>query len=213
MDSDIDTPVQSEMFADSSWIHIFRSMFSAGAVAKLGPYAFTTLVAIKVHTNFKTGEAFPSIDTLCGQTGISRPVIIKSIKTLENEGYLEKARVGRKSVYTLKEKIQLTDKLGRPTATATWDYIPHAVQSAVSELKRVVIEGSIDGFDAKVVQFKIANMQIIIGDNNTQNAQVVDLDGSLSTVTDPYLRDQIRNAYINQLKQVQRELPIDVDED
>jgi hypothetical protein len=49
---------------------------------------------------------------------------MRDLKALEDKGYLTKEKRGRSNVYHLREKIEIKDAAGRPTAVATWDYLP-----------------------------------------------------------------------------------------
>ena len=77
---------------------------------------------------------------------------------MEDHGYIIKEKVGRKNLYTLREKILITDHTGKPAGQATWDYLPDAVRTAVADVKNVLMSG--DFADAKVV--KIENLQVVI---------------------------------------------------
>ena len=122
---------QMDLFkAETTWFHVFVSMIENGDVAKMGPYAVTVYLVVKAYTNWKTGKAFPSIETIAEKSGISRRQVINSLATLSENGYIDKTKVGRKNSYTLREKITLKDQEGRPAAFATWDYLPSTVEAA-----------------------------------------------------------------------------------
>jgi biotin operon repressor len=89
---------------------------SRNAVAEIGGTAFTVYCAIKAHVDFNTGESFPSQKLLAEQTGFSERQIIRSLKTLEQHGLLEKTREHTRNLYRLKERLVI-DK----TMVATWD--------------------------------------------------------------------------------------------
>ena len=56
---------QMDLFkAETTWFHVFVSMIENGDVAKMGPYAVTVYLVVKAYTNWKTGKAFPSIETI-----------------------------------------------------------------------------------------------------------------------------------------------------
>ena len=96
---------QLEMFkAETTWFHVFVSMIENGDVAKMGPYAVTVYLVVKAYTNWKTGKAFPSIDTIASKSGISKRQVINSLAVLTENGYLDKVKVGRKNNYTLRKK-------------------------------------------------------------------------------------------------------------
>jgi len=161
---------QMDLFkAETTWFHVFVSMIENGDVAKLGPYAVTVYLVIKAFTNWKTGKAFPSIDTIVEKSGISKAQVIRSLAALTETGYLDKVKIGRKNNYTLREKVTLKDHEGRPVAFATWDYLPSTVEAARAELKRFMLTGEHDG---KILYVETLNLsvQVNMGDNcvNTQ---------------------------------------------
>lgn len=157
---------QMEMFkAETTWFHVFVSMIENGDVAKMGPYAVTVYLVIKAYTNWKTGKAFPSIDTIAAKSGISKRQVINSLAVLTENGYLDKVKVGRKNNYTLREKVTLKDQEGRPAACATWDYLPSTVEAARAELKRFMLTGEHDGKILFVENLNL-NIQFNQGDHN-----------------------------------------------
>lgn len=165
---------QMELFkAETTWFHVFVSMIENGDVAKLGPYAVTVYLVVKAYTNWKTGKAFPSIETIAEKSGISRAQVIRSLASLTENGYLDTAKVGRKNHYTLREKVTLKDQEGRPAAFATWDYLPSTVEAARAELKRFMLTGEHDG---KVLYIETLNLnvQVNTGDHNVNNQGKLD---------------------------------------
>ena len=86
---------QMDLFkAETTWFHVFVSMIENGDVAKMGPYAVTVYLVVKAYTNWKTGKAFPSIETIAEKSGISRRQVINSLATLAENGYIDKTKVG-----------------------------------------------------------------------------------------------------------------------
>lgn len=157
---------QMEIFkAETTWFHVFVSMIENGDVAKMGPYAVTVYLVVKAYTNWKTGKAFPSIDTIAAKSGISKRQVINSLAVLTENGYLDKVKVGRKNNYTLREKVTLKDQEGRPAACATWDYLPSTVEAARAELKRFILTGEHDGKILFVENLNL-NIQVNQGDSN-----------------------------------------------
>lgn len=146
-------PKQAELFeAQTHWFHIFKAMIDSGDLAKMPGSAVKVYMVIKAHTNFATGQAFPAIDTISEKAGISVAQVKRELKTLEDFGYITKAKQGRNNVYTLREKVEITDAAGRPAAVATWDYLPSSVQHAVADLKNVLVSGDLAG--AKIVHIE-----------------------------------------------------------
>jgi DNA-binding transcriptional ArsR family regulator len=160
---------QFELFqAETTWFHIFRSMMDSGDAARMGGNAFMIYCIIKGHTNFRTGRAFPSIDTIIEKSGLSKSQVLRELSTLEDMGYITRAREGRKNVYTLREKIGISDDKGRPIADATWDYVPDGVRTAVAELKHVMMTGDFKG--AKIIN--IENMTVHFNQANDSSVQI-----------------------------------------
>ena len=185
---------QQELFqAQTTWFHIFKAMIDNGNVAKLGPYAVTVYLVIKSYTNFSTGRAFPSVETIAEKSGISAPQVKRCLVILENTGYITREKKGRSNVYTLREKVEFTDKDGRPAAVATWDYLPSTIEAARAELRNFQMTGQNDG---KIVNIERAIFNIQIGNNSRQTNFNMDLD----KITDPELR-QILADIINTHKE------------
>lgn len=154
---------QGELFkAETTWFHVFKDMIDCGDMAKIDGSAIKCYLVIKSHTNFSTGRAFPAIETIMEAAGLSESQVIRCIKQLEEFGYITKRKEGRKNIYTLREKVQVTDEQGRPAAVATWDYIPGSVRDAVADLKNVVMTGDLAG--AKIVH--IERMQVNVNVNH-----------------------------------------------
>lgn len=63
-----------KLSAELTWFHVFKAMIDDGEVAKIGASAFTTYCVIKSHTNFSTGVAFPSIETISEKSCIGHVV-------------------------------------------------------------------------------------------------------------------------------------------
>lgn len=158
-------------------------MFNQGTVAEVGAYAFTVYCAIKAHTDFNTGAAFPSQKLLAQQTGFSERQIIKSLQVLEKHGLLEKNREQTRNVYRLRERLVIDSK-----TVATWDYLPATLKKARQELKNFALTGELK--DAKIVHIEIQNLTIetlITGDQVQGNQFKIDLDG----ISDPFLRSKM----------------------
>lgn len=150
---------QNELFqAQTTWFHVFKNMIDNGDVAKMGAYATTVYMVIKAHTNYSTGLSFPAIETIAEKSGVSIPQVKRELKKLEEFGYITKVKKGRNNQYTLREKVDIQDAAGRPSAVATWDYLPGAVQDAVADLKNVLVTGKAE--NAKVVHIERLTVNI-----------------------------------------------------
>ncbi|MBF0169040.1 MAG: helix-turn-helix domain-containing protein [Alphaproteobacteria bacterium] len=157
-------PMKPKFRADGSWFHVFRDYVHSGACAGLGPYATTILIVIKSFTNFETGYSFPSIQTICELSGISRRQVLLSLASLEQAGFLTKIKEGKSNSYRVRERVQINDHAKRPVAVAIWDYLPRAVKQAQAELQNFVLEGNVsDGSPQRVIYIEqlCLNLQIV----------------------------------------------------
>lgn len=148
--------------AQTTWFHIFRSMLDGGDIAKMGPHATTVYLAIKAYTNWSTGKSWPGVDLIVTKTGISRAQVMRSLRVLEDMGYLTKEKDGRKNVYKLREKVAVYEKHDgdmRPVAEASWDYLPSTVKEAVAELKKFTVTGSDSGLNIINIENLTLNIQ------------------------------------------------------
>lgn len=174
---------QQELFkAETTWFHVFRTMIENGDVAKMGPQAFTVYCVIKGHTNFSTGHAFPSIETISQKGGLSDTQVKRELKTLQAMGYITKQKRGRNNDYTLREKVDIADESGRPAAVATWDYLPNSVQAAVADLKNVLVTGEIA--NARIVHIERLTVNV-----NTGNGTQFNID--MSAIKDGELKESL----------------------
>jgi len=171
------------MNAETTWFHLFRSMIVGGDLKEMGAPAFAVYCTIKAHVDFSTGAAFPSVARIQELTGTSKSSVLRCLQRLEELGFLSKEKVGRKNVYTLREKVNINDHEGRPEAVATWDYLPRTVQDAQAELKNFLLTGKQDG---SIIHIEHLNLQVNIGGTNTQ--ENYDLSERASKVSDPKLR-------------------------
>jgi DNA-binding MarR family transcriptional regulator len=185
------TSTQRELFeAETSWFHVFKAMIDSGDLATMSGSSVKVYLVIKAHTSFSTGRAFPAIETIAEKAGLSRSQVLRELKALEAFGYLSKAKIGRRNEYRLREKVQITDDTGRPTAVATWDYLPSTVKEAVADLRNVLVSGDLAG--SKIVHIERLQLNI----NVVQAGGVaINLQGALDSVKDPELRQQLTNLF------------------
>ena len=154
---------QSELFkTDIGWFHIFKELIRNGTWARLSTAATKLYPVIKAYANHKSGEAFPSIETLKEFSGMAGASVIKALKELEAEGLLAKSgAAGSHNNYSLLEKFEVTDSEGRPAASVTFDYMPALVGDAVAELKNFMAKGMTMP-DGKTQFIKIENLTLNI---------------------------------------------------
>lgn len=160
MDGDASNASGEPLEAQTTWFHVFVAMIESGDLVKIGPHAFTVYATIKAHTNFKTGNSFPAVETIVEKSGISRAQVMRSLSVLEQNGYLTRKKKGRHNIYTIREKVDIHDSVGRKTAVATWDYIPDAVEEATMQLKNFIVSGKLG--EGKVIYIENLNMNVQI---------------------------------------------------
>lgn len=161
---------QSELFkTDVGWFHIFKELIRNKTWARLSSNSKSLYPVIKAYANHKSGEAFPSIDTLQEFSGLARASVVKALKELEAEGLLAKSgAAGRHNNYSLIEKFEVTDSEGRPAASVTFDYMPALVGDAVAELRNFMAQGMTTP-DGKTQFIKIENLTLNITQIAKQN--------------------------------------------
>lgn len=70
---------------------------------KIGSDGMTLFVYLRYRTNHETGEAFPSLDTICTETGLTRRRAVVAARSLVKNDLLDKRRrFSGSTVYTLK---------------------------------------------------------------------------------------------------------------
>lgn len=159
---------QHELFkAETSWFHVFKDMIDNGDMARLDGSAIKVYLVVKSYTNFATGHAFPAVELVGEKAGLSRPQVMRCLKSLEEAGYITRSKAGRQNVYTLREKVIINDSEGRPQAVATWDYIPNNVKTAMAELKHAVVSG--DMLNGKIIHIENLILNIATGDSTQVN--------------------------------------------
>lgn len=184
---------QQELFeAQTQWFHVFKAMVDNGDLAKLSGSAVKVYLVVKAFTNYSTGRAFPALETIVEKSGLSLSQVQRELKSLEEFGYISKSKEGRKNIYTLREKVEIKDDQGRPTAVATWDYLPSSVQHAVADLKNVLVTGELAG--AKIVHIERLQVNINHLSDNAINFNVQDFMSSLEKMPAP-LREKMLRAY------------------
>jgi DNA-binding transcriptional MocR family regulator len=172
-------PEQGELFqAETSWFHVFRAMVESGDVAKLGPHAVTCYLVIKSYTNWSTGKAFPALETIATKAGVSLAQVKRSLTALEALGYIVKEKRGRCNSYALREKVEVLDGQGRPSAVATWDYLPNSVREAQAELKNFLLTGKT--LEGGILH--IENLTINVFKDNAQQVNITAPAEALNTM-------------------------------
>lgn len=166
--------IETRLFqATTTWFHVFRSMIESGDVRSIGPHSLAVYVVLKSYSNFSTGKSFPSISTIAHGSGVSDRQVKRSLRVLEEHGYIVRKRVGRRNEYVLREKVQLKSAAGAIAAVASWDYVPNCVARATADLKNVLVAGA---SAAQIIQIERLQVNITQARDNSVviNAQNVD---------------------------------------
>jgi hypothetical protein len=82
---------------NSVYVKVFKSMFTSGLVAKLGPTNFTTLMALSSFMNEK-GECYPTQIQLAELIGVHKNTVNKYVNDLLDVRFDGQALVTRKKV-------------------------------------------------------------------------------------------------------------------
>jgi DNA-binding transcriptional MocR family regulator len=154
---------------------------------------FKVYAVIKAHTHMQTGAAFPSVETIAEKCGLSSRQVLRDLQHLEALGYVKKTKHGRHNTYQLREQITITDGEGRTVAHASWDYIPALVQTAVADVRQVLLSGDLAG--AKVVHIEQLNIQVNLNEVHpggiANNAVTQTTAEAIQSIKDPALREQL----------------------
>lgn len=178
--------------AETTWFHIFKAMIDNGDLAKLSGSSVKIYLVIKSHTNFSTGQSFPSMEIISEKSGISIAQVKRELKSLEDFGYISKSKIGRRNFYTLREKVEIKDDIGRPAAVATWDYLPSSVKHAIADLRNVLVSGDLAG--AKVVHIERLQVNINNLHDNAINYNIQQFMADLDKLPSD-LRDRVLKAW------------------
>lgn len=164
-----------ELRAETTWFHVFRSMFSSGDAAKMGPHAVVVYLVIKAHANFRTGFASPSIDLISTMSGVSRSQVIRALETLEREGYIERTLAGRSNKYVLREKVLIRDRSGQQSAVASWNYLPGSLHTTIDHVKTATRSG--DLASSPVVHIERLQVNVTQVQGPTLMLNLADIEG------------------------------------
>lgn len=123
-----------------------RDLFESGLVAFIGPNSFAVWTAIKMHANFNTGTAWPSIRKLCDLTGLTDKTVMKCLDTLTEAHLLrivEKGNRRKATRYVARERMDV--RLGdRVLCTIVVDYVPARIRTTLSRIGQAVKTGETD---------------------------------------------------------------------
>lgn len=127
-----------------------------------GIYATAVYNSLSRHADFHTQEAFPSIEKIAEQHNISRPSVIKGIKSLESWGIIkvakekdEKTKRQKVNIYYLVDKSEWKPKPSRVNEIDTESRVNLRSEPSQSQNKSRVNE-----IDCKDTQFKDTQLRL-----------------------------------------------------
>jgi len=164
---------------NGTWFHVLRSFSHDKEIAKIGTMALAVYIVIKGHTDFQTGNAFPSIPAIAEQIGVTDDTIRLALKKLVKQGWLTVAKKGRNNQYGIVEKVHIDSVDGQRWATAQRKYVGTQFQPFVDELQRLVRTGNLPT-DKNITINLTVNVQNVAGDSYT----VINNDAGTSAAQD-----------------------------
>lgn len=100
-----------------------RDLFESGIVAEIGANAFATWMALKWHSDYATGQAFPGVRRLAEMVGLNKDTVSRCLHTLEEAKLLRTQARGRGKTYIPRERLDV--RLGDVVAChVVVDYVP-----------------------------------------------------------------------------------------
>lgn len=130
-----------ELAVEHHWFHIVRAMILNGQLRDMGPNAWAAYCIIKAHTALDTGESWPSIETIADLMGVSKPTAERAVKTLIDDGVVERGRKkGRSGTFKIRESVPMTLQ-GEVIAKGERSYSPLGFGDFIEELKRYAKHG------------------------------------------------------------------------
>lgn len=154
-------------------------MILNGDLCKMGTNAWAAYCIIKAHTALDTGESFPGIETIAELMGVSKPTAERAVKTLIDDGYVERGRKrGRAGTFKIKESVPMTLE-GEVVARGERTYAPLEFKSFIDQLQAFARTG-IEPSDGRItINFNINvisqgdNGSVHIGDVKIESGAIL----------------------------------------
>jgi len=168
------------------WVPIMRAMFDSGEVSEMGSPAFLCWVCLRTYSDFNTGMAYPSIETLSEKLRQSTKSTSNQIRTLIDMGYVRKYKSKGRNYYQVIDKFKAEEMTtGNDETVIEKEYIPQKFTDGLSALKEFRSNKisprqlQLMGFEIEMPQ-QVQNFFLIIGDNNdvTTNQVIIQKQGS-----------------------------------
>ena len=115
-------------------------LFESGLVAQIGVSAFAVWAAIKAHSDYQTGIAWPSIRRLMLLTGLASATVQKCLDTLEASHLLRSEVKNKRRYYVARERLDVS--IGsRVLCTIVVDYVPSVMRDKLKRVKDALSTG------------------------------------------------------------------------
>jgi DNA-binding transcriptional MocR family regulator len=103
-------------------IRILNTLFASGVWYEMTLSEIRVYVAICGHWNWQRLEAYPSINTLAGETRLSRRGVIYAIERLKGRGLIRVVKRGRKNYYQIFDYLfkMASTSIGAKSALIDW---------------------------------------------------------------------------------------------
>ena len=157
------------MRVQGTWFHILRSFSHDKEIAKIGVMALAVYIVIKGHTDFSTGNAFPSVQEIAEQIGVKKDAVLDALKRLVEHGLLVVRKNGRSNHYSVVERVSIETNDGAPWATAERVYAGKEFGGFVDELQRLAKSGNLPTDRAITINLTVNVQNNMMGDNSTAN--------------------------------------------
>ena len=117
-----------------------RDLFESGIVAEIGANAFATWMALKWHSDYATGQAFPGVRRLAEMVGLNKDTVSRCLHTLEEAKLLRTQARGRGKTYIPRERLDV--RLGDVVAChVVVDYVPAKLREKLIGMETALESG------------------------------------------------------------------------
>ena len=125
---------------DSSFMTTQRDLFESGLVAEIGANAFAVWMALKWHSDYATGQAFPGVRRLAEMVGLNKDTVSRCLHTLEEAKLLRTQARGRGKTYIPRERLDV--RLGDVVAChVVVDYVPAKLREKLIGMETALESG------------------------------------------------------------------------
>lgn len=182
------------------FVKILNDIVSSGAMAEMGASAFMVLVAVRSFVPISGTSSFPSQQTIAEHTGLSVTTVKRSLKRLEELGWLEKRSVGKRNVYATYDFVRAssTDLETRPDYELRFPYGALASKNVDPDIRQFAKSGTLPPSSPVSARPINVVLQVVIGDHGTNlnigsGSGGGDLEAELAQLP-PELRERFASA-------------------